>query len=118
MMIFNGLIAFFDRFMSTRYQVITILMTMGVILAMLHKPLTTFNTTDQKPKILPYIPKKQAVGSESAVDVLVGMYVQDFPSLILLRTTLLQILPSGLSLIQAYFPLRRFRNFRLSGELY
>ena len=63
-----------------RYLIASMFILSLALCSVLYKPITTFNTTNPRPDILPYTPKKTTPGTESAVPVHVGVYVVNFPT--------------------------------------
>jgi hypothetical protein len=45
---------------------------------LLYRPLSQFRVTDPLPQVIPFVPKKQPIGAETALSITVGMFIQDF----------------------------------------
>jgi len=66
--------------MTPSYFILHMASLLILISFILYKPLTTFYMTDDRPAIIPFMPKRQATGAEAAVPVQVGMLIQNFPT--------------------------------------
>lgn len=76
----NYLYTFFSRVLTARNQLVGMILTSCALAFILYNPSTQFNTTDQSPALMPYIPQKMITGAESTVEVHVGMFVMNFPT--------------------------------------
>lgn len=110
-MILDVFLSFLAHFMHPYYQIGGIIATSAMLIILLYGPRGKFKSTDSAPNILPNIPKKQTAGTESAIEVNVGLYIINFPTFDMIANRFIADIVLWFELDPSLMPLETVQKF-------
>jgi hypothetical protein len=103
----------FTKSIEPKFQLIGMFITSSFLAFFFYGPFIHFNSTNEMPFLHPIVPTKETLGQKSAVEVLVGLHIKNFPTFDVIANDFIADITLWFKFDPALIPLETIEKFSI-----